>query len=233
MIQWLKNQYWGNNIDRNMTYIAIVLAYHFMLRSSEYIHSKTNPHAICCKDVEFISNDDVRIKPWNLNNISNISIFAAVFVIRSSKSDRDGKGRYLHLSRDSTLESDFLEDLIRWCKESNIKEDDPLFCRYKFGRRKLLTTQMVSIALKLTASAFGFDSTYFASHSLRIGGMTTMIASGVDRNVARKVGGWSETSNCDQIYDRNTTGNRGTLSVNPQTNIFSSSDVKRLVPILR
>jgi hypothetical protein len=227
MIQWLKQYYWGVDIDRSMTYIAITLAYNFMLRSSEYIYSSSTSHAIRAEDLEFISNNNIRIKPWNIKS-NLLFITSAVLVIRSSKSDNLGKGRYLHLGRNSALESDFLNNLIQWCGESGLNSQDPLFTRYKSGRRKLLTTQMVSIALKLMASTFGFDSAYFASHSLRIGGMTTMIASGVDRNKAKKIGGWSESSSCDQIYDRNTPNDKGTLSIK---SLLNSSDIKRLVPI--
>jgi hypothetical protein len=60
--------------------------------------------------------------------------------------------------------------------------------------------------------------------------MTTLIASGADRNVVRKIGGWSETSSCDLIYDRNTPTDRGTMAIESTKLNLSSSDIKRLLP---
>ena len=59
---------------------------------------------------------------------------------------------------------------------------------------------MVNTALKIMASAFGFESIAFAfsSHSLRIGGATTMRAAGADKERVRILGGWAE-GGCDEI----------------------------------
>jgi hypothetical protein len=230
MILWVRKYYWDNDIDNKMIYIAIALSFHFMLRSSEYISSRTNFHALRSEDIDFLSTENTRHKPWTVA-LCSLPILSAILVIRSSKSDLIGKGRYLHLGRHTTMESELLDDLIWWCINSQIQPADPLLCRYKHNdRRKLLTSRMISIAIKLVAKAFGFDSTFFASHSLRIGGMTTLIASGADRNVVRKIGGWSETSSCDLIYDRNTPTDRGTMAIESTKLNLSSSDIKRLLP---
>ena len=72
---------------------------------------------------------------------------------------------------------------------------------------------MIKGALVTMAEAFGFEGCYFASHSLRIGGYTSARTAGSDKEMLKKIGGWSLESNVEEIYNVGTTQSTGALGV--------------------
>jgi hypothetical protein len=93
---------------------------------------------------------------------------------------------------------------------------------------------MVSESLKQVARTFNFSGQMlfaFKIHSLRIGGATSRMAAGEDRDTTKRIGGWSPNSNCDEIYYVNTVLDDGALSISRTCmNILSMEDVSKLVP---
>ena len=219
MVAWVRGQYMEKSLNGFMTYLAVVMAFHFMFRASEYIFTKDGRHAIMCEDVDFILTGHRRASPWELTPaIATAEVERVLLVIRSSKCDKTGRGRYLYISRRTPHESQLLDDLIHWCRESGVTKGDPLFCRYQVGAkgrlgRLILTNKMVSEALKTMAAVFGFDVCFFTTHSLRIGGATTMLALGVSTRDVEKTGGWANPVTLQRVYDQNTCHDLGTLSV--------------------
>ena len=218
MVMWIRSQVMDKSVDGFMTYMAVVLAFHFMFRASEYIFTNKGEHAVMSGDIDFILTNHRRASPWELTpDIASDEVERALLVIRSSKCDKGGRGRYLYISRRTPHESQLLDDLIRWCRVSGVQKGDPLFCRYQLGAkgrmgRLILTNKMVSEALKTMATAFGFEVCFFTTHSLRIGGATTMMALGVDTRVVGKTGGWANDETLTRVYDKNTCHDQGTLS---------------------
>jgi len=47
----------SHHTDDWMTYLGILMAFHFMLRVSEYCLDGSSPHAIRCGDVLFLTDD--------------------------------------------------------------------------------------------------------------------------------------------------------------------------------
>ena len=93
---------------------------------------------------------------------------------------------------------------------------------------------MINEGLKAVATAMGFNTMMFAfsSHSLRIGGATSLISSGASRDSVKRVGGWADGSNCDNIYYANTALDAGALSIERMGFIdhLTVDEVKLLVP---
>jgi hypothetical protein len=90
---------------------------------------------------------------------------------------------------------------------------------------------MVNKALKEAAVHFGFDSLYFSTHSLRIGGATTGDVAGRTRSSLCRVGGWSEGGGSDSRYSHTTFRDPGILSVRVSgAYLLSTSDLKDMVP---
>jgi hypothetical protein len=227
MLKWLQEHYWKSDIDESMVCVASMLAFHFMLRASEYVPHPKNPHSLMSEDIIFITNDQKKLRPNKVSPEDNITMM--ILMIRSSKRGALGS-RYLHLSRSHPEESVLLDMMIHWCHRSGATSVDPVFCRYSGGHRKLLIAKEITNALRCMAVAKGMNPKRFSSHSLRIGGVTTMMAAGSNRDMIRRVGGFSSTSNCDAIYDRNTKKDHGALSTIPgKGKILSSHDILELL----
>jgi hypothetical protein len=210
MIQWIKQEYTNKTIDHYMTYVGILLAFHFAFRVSEYIFTKKNEHAIQCDDIEFLLTDGRRVYPHLVAGAS-APVTAVLVAVRTSKASQY-IGRYLYVTRKTVGESELVDTLVMWAINSNQISGQPFLSRLFDGRRKNLTNQMVTTAIKTMASSLGFDSGYFATHSLRIGGITTMRACKQDRGSTKRVAGLSEESNVDSIYTLNSPTDSGTLA---------------------
>ncbi len=79
---------------------------------------------------------------------------------------------------DSAYGTQMLNDFTEYCIREGSSGDVPLFSRVRKGRRKLLTYGMVTGAVKEAAGALGLLPVDFATHSIRIGGATSMCTAG-------------------------------------------------------
>ena len=264
MIQYLELALWhghevpGFTTHDKMAFVGIILAFHFMLRCSEYVfectkEGRSDPsHALLANDVEFITATGLRYKPGELRalNIPLASIMHVRLIIRSSKTDKNGKrGRNLIISRRGTEEAHLIQILYEWVFLSGIgtNADDPFLSRYKVhhgkNKRLILLRKTVNTQLKTMAVFFGFDDVYFSSHSLRIGGATTMAAGGSSRERIKRIADWAADSNSDLLYARSNGKDGGTLTIVDSCTSFvtdsewdqllTSFDVRNMVPVVR
>jgi len=201
----------AGDIDQQMTFVGIILAFHFCLRVSEYVHSYIDDdgevsHAIDADDIEFILRDGSRVRSWAAKDTGSLfeDIAHVKLVVRTSKCDKKGKGRILYISRRGVQETHLIMILFQWSCISGIKMDDPFLSRYKMSNHRLrrlkLTTKMVNESLKDIAEFFGFPRIYFSSHSLRIGGSTTMRAAGMNKEDVNRITGHHPDYDTDLIY---------------------------------
>ena len=245
MVQWLRVRYWKATVEKSMVYIAVVLAFNYMWRVSEYVFKEgSGDHSIGADDVVIIlEGSDTRRHPWTITRAEAHKVATILFVIRSSKADRTGKGRYLYLSRKSDVESQLVDDVIEWCVMSGVKQGEPLLSRWKVtGRGRArptqlkLTRKMVSDTRKFIARELGLDTVGFAisPHSLKIGGVASMKAAGIASSQVKKVAGFASESNCDVIYDRHTPLDDGALCIARDTffKVLTSEDVRIMVPFV-
>jgi len=87
-----------------MTYVGIILAFHFAFRVSEYIFTQRNKHAIQCEDIEFLLTDGKRVPPHRVGS-SLVPITAVLVAVRTSKAAQS-IGRYLYVTRNTVGESE-------------------------------------------------------------------------------------------------------------------------------
>lgn len=245
MVQWLKLRMWrdgavtdANDIDNRMTFLGITLGLTFLRRVSEYASDSRSDHAIVTDDVHFITRGDfptavasfdVRQCKLSVDHVDTIRL-----IFRTSKTDQGGRGTYLFLRRHSPTELELMRCLWIWCMISGLESGQPFLSRVYNGRRKLLRPRMVNTTLKLMADHFGFhhvrDS--FTSHSLRIGGATTLSASGINRETIQRIGGWSvNASSSDSIYELYTPRENSNLwSALGSNSNLSVRDVASIIP---
>ena len=223
MLQWLREDTWNKGIDERMTYMGVVLGFHFMLRVSEYAHtgSKSADHRFLVEDVYYYDERGGRL------GVSDKGIMGITIMKRTGKTNRGGKRLHrLQLSRSSPVEEQLMEDFLRFGRESGTDPKDPFLSRMKLGKRKMLTSSMVNAALKRMALQFGLDPRKFSSHSLRKGGCTSMRVAGVEPETIRRVVGWKPGSDVmDECYALHMGGDRGALrEEGPQVSV---ADVRR------
>jgi len=222
---------------RNMVYIGIVVAFNFMFRISEYVvDNKSEKHALRAEDVLFQRGNGLPpLWAWTVGGMQKEEIVSVLFVVRSSKTN---EGRYLYLGRHSDVESRTVNDVIEWAQISEVQRGDPFLSRWETGKnnqrlRKSLTREMINTTLKGLARKMGLDGVEFAfsSHSLRIGGATSIMAAGESRTSVKRAGGWARTSSCDEIYELNTPADRGALSItSSQFRVLGTDDVRQMLP---
>ena len=80
---WVKT----NDTTRNMVYIAMVLAFNFMFRVSEYVMDiKSEEHALRAEDVLFLrGNRQTPLRAWEVKVETKEEVECILFVLRSSK----------------------------------------------------------------------------------------------------------------------------------------------------
>lgn len=224
--------------DDWMTFVGILMAFHFMLRVSEYCLDGSSPHAIRCGDIVFLSDDGTAYSPWDvkLSSVEHARITGAIVDLRSSKADKQGKGRHLYVSRAGTSEAYLLDLMLFWTTVAQFSIPTQAFLSHvgkTVHRRKHLTRRMVSSTLKQMATHFGFDEAFFSSHSLRIGGMSCGTKANIENSTLCRIGGW--TSDSEARYRENVPDS-GILSVldayqlDTSVSLLSLEDVRRMLP---
>jgi len=258
MILLLKEMLWSPaeaTVEQKMVFVAILIAFHFMLRCSEYIFdSKTDAedisHALMSDNVEFVLNCGTHVKAHDLGRHGVLfgQVVCILLVIQTSKADQEGKGRNLVINVHNTIsgpqEHELGEIVFQWCLLAALKNGDPFFSRNGSGNKRNLKLQRKKVVeqLKSVATQCGFDEVFFSSHSLRIGGATTMACAGSLRDRIKRIAGWAASSDCDLLYARLTALDGGSLSAIDEANVAASNkggdapilsvqQVRLLVPI--
>jgi len=236
MLIWLRKDYFVNgDIDDKMTYLGCILAFTFIWRISQYVSDNSvDEHAVLAEDVRFkLVTGEIK-RPWELKSVTKSRVESVVFVIRSNK-QRGNETQYLYLGRKSTQEVQLLEDLIEWCHISGVKEGQPFMSRYATKNtrvtHKRLTRKMVSTALKVVASSFGFDAVHFTPHGLRIGAATSAKAK-AGRQLVQETAGWSKESNNDLRYELGTPMDDNALSISrTHFSVLTADQVKSMMEV--
>jgi hypothetical protein len=220
MIQFIKQKYHSHNdIDKRLAYLGVMLGFHFMLRASEYIFDNSqsrDQHAIRAKDVSFNIqevNSYYNKMSWDLNESHIQHLESANIILRTSKTSRRGQACHLFLNRKGGIEEmDLLIALARVMKDSEVTNNDPLMCRYKDGRRRLLRRIDVQNLLVEAADHFQLNNKNFTLHSLRSGGATSQRAAGASKDDVDRRGRWVKNSQSSDIYYCRTSLEGGTLT---------------------
>jgi hypothetical protein len=218
-----------------MVYLGVMIAYSLCLRVGEYAHDSSvkGKHCIKNEDVYFLCLDGVQRAPWELRLSLDAEVTSVMIIIRSSKTDKTGRGRYEYIYPATTLHQQLLLDLTWWARNSLSASGENFLSRYQDYRGKLsykvLTREMISKALKEGATNLGIDSTQISTHSLKIGGPSDMRAAGIgDEQIKRKTKHMSDASLGYQMASHNDVDPLAVASANLG---LTANDVKGLLPL--
>ena len=253
MLQHLRLQLWkSNDLDAQMTYIAIATGYNFTMRSGHitYMGSGATDHRYQMGDITIESEDgrellsDTEWMNTFVNGSSAFSIGIIILRIDSSKSHgkRNGGDSSLNfICTGNEFESQYFEDFVQWLTicgligkpewKVNSERSLPVLQRPLFSRihseNKLFKKSIakdIATALKSCASQLDLDPQSFSGKSVRIGGCTTAVASGASSDEILRATGHAgiETS---RIYTRSTRHKATSLGFG---NTVAVQDVKRM-----
>lgn len=248
MIHWYKGKAWRTDpvcsridFDNRMVFLGVVMGLTFLRRVSEYAYDHRSDHTIHSDDVHLISDHDPPLVVPSFELPEHTRVIERVqtmrFTFRTTKTIRaQQRPLYLFLSRHNPVEYEIMNYYIHWSMIAGLESGKPFLSRVYQGRRKVLRACMVNEALKEIADNFGFRHVrdLFTSHSLRIGGATTLIALGSSRETIQRIGGWSvAATSSDSIYELSTPRENSNLwsAINSQSGgHVSTNDIHSIIP---
>jgi len=189
-----------------MTFTAVFLAFHLMLRVSEYT-VKTRPsamdHALRRRDIIF---GDDQGYPMGSESGHN-SVDRVKITIRSTKSTKKGI-YFVHELRkqDSDEVRRLVEALWIWYHSPHTYHlpEDELFFAFQNNLHtpaiRRLNSRMVGKLIKDIAESNGQPRDLYSTHSLRVGGSEAMRLAGHDLELINRAGRWAPGSTAAVTY---------------------------------
>ena len=164
----------------NMTKAAISLAFHGLLRASEF----TSPTTVSYNPKKTLLKSDITIRHHTIR-----------VQIKTSKTDQRGHGQTILLgcTNSSTCPISLIEQYLE--ASHHPFPHLPLF---HFTDGRLLMRYSLATSLKECILAVGENPKHFSTHSLRIGGATAVAAAGITPSIIQELGRWQ--SNCFRHY---------------------------------
>jgi hypothetical protein len=93
--------------------------------------------------------------------------------------------------------------------------------------KKLTRKELVDM-IKNTAKALKCDPHYYSTHSLRIGGTTTLATAGASVDLINRIGRWSHSADTQRVYNINLKDDHNALSFLPLEYGFDAADTDLL-----
>lgn len=167
---------------RRLLWGAVLLAYFFLLRRSEYLREGSIRHAFCLKKAVFFS--DTSGTPVPFKAATSVTVGLA-----GSKNDQHGRGawRTMHASGDALLcPLEALRHILLARQELGSQQDEHLCVD--------LDCAEVNQALKMVATSVGVSPDGYTTHSLRAGGATALLNGNADSLAIKLLGRWTSNS---------------------------------------
>lgn len=224
-----------------MAYIGCMWGYDQSARVSEYTGAENgaSDHCIRLDDLTFVlqAGEGVAgsaLAAHFLLSPNETAPWTSVTECRALSASSKGKAvtKAKLIARRSTIESQFLDDLVRFVTLSGAVSGDELFSFRKEGRVKtVLRARTVRQELKAQCALQGLPPDHFSSHSLRKGAITHMRATGASEDDRRDRGGYSDGSQLIHTTYNYATG-LGPLAASGLEDAVAPGvvDVLRLIP---
>jgi len=245
MLTWLRGNYWNEDIDSSMTYMAIAFSYNFITRISEvvnvgpYINLKTGkprlldhrPHfneLVLQTEQGGTYQIDTYFQNWPLPIIT----YFRLELISNKTSHRAAANLepYQCHRRGNEQEIQFFDDFMSWIHRCGVRTlESPIFSRLHPHTMRYAECQGTSFrsAMKCMAKAFGIDPKYYSGKSTRIGGATNMRAAG--RSDADQVGLAGHHDIAMTMRYVSAVSSRGNVLSNSQEDLPTVNQLKRLL----
>ena len=196
MLAWLRAYLQGSNRpaeEKAAVWASICLGWFYMLRASEYLPGTDALNApsrvLRGSDLDFFRDG----KKCSVSEADSLAV-----QLRDSKGDQFGRGqvRLQHATGDEICPVKALQEHAKlnphWLQDSGL----PVCAWQGVG----VSREGISEALRLAAVALGYPAHLVASHSLRKGGATAMLAVTSDVETVKRFGGWKSDAVHAYLY---------------------------------
>ena len=196
MLAWLRAYLQGSNRpveEKAAVWASICLGWFYMLRASEYLPGTDALNApsrvLRGSDLDFFRDG----KKCLVSEADSLAV-----QLRDSKGDQFGRGqvRLQHATGDEICPVKALQEHAKlnphWLQDSGL----PVCAWQGVG----VSREGISEALRLAAVALGYPAHLVASHSLRKGGATAMLAVTSDVETVKRFGGWKSDAVHAYLY---------------------------------
>ena len=174
-----------------VVWAGLILAFFFLLRCSEYCEDPTK--ALRVGDAQFSCN--------GISQTGGRGADGVLICIKDSKTDQGGQGAQLtaYSTGDILCPVTVAAKVVEMRRSMGATDEEPLLV---WSGNAILKRAMVTDVLRWAATELGQEEALYASHSLRIGGASTMLACGFSEEDIRRLGRWQ--SFCWRRYAHNT-----------------------------
>ena len=196
MLTWLRAYLQGSNRtaeEKAAVWASICLGWFYMLRASEYLPGvdafNAPARVLRGSDLDFFRDG----KKCRVSEADSLAV-----QLRDSKGGQFGRGqvRLQHATGDDICPVRALQEHAKlnphWLQDSGL----PVCAWQGVG----ISREGVSEALRLAAVALGYPAHLVASHSLRKGGATAMLAVTSDVETVKRFGGWKSDAVHAYLY---------------------------------
>jgi hypothetical protein len=179
-----------------------------LLRSSEYCVSDIDGDGSFDSDQTLLDGDvmllrgDTEINWASASEMELAEATEVVIAIKKSKTDQGRQGVTRGAEKTSNPEVCAVRAVVRWIlarRKAKLEVNDCMpFFRWGNTKDEWLRRDLVAKAVKKAGVTMGHAAQELDTHSLRIGGATSLIHQGVDVETVRRFGRW--LSDCWRLY---------------------------------
>lgn len=180
-------------IAQMAVHAAMLIGFTAVARVSEYLLKGTGKHLLTSDRVVFETKAGRRIPAYEAHMWPDADVTAVTLFIKSKKNDQDGNGFRYFFTRALPGDTYCIVDTL-W---TFAKHAAPAKGRSLFEIPKLkwtLKPPYFAQELKKLAVQNGLDPKRVSSHSLRIGGASTLAAAGLNDHEIQGVGDWKSNT---------------------------------------
>jgi hypothetical protein len=169
-------------------YTAELLGFTTVARVSEYLETHDKMHLLVTDRVVFETAQGVRI-PAYMVTVAHVNIVAVTVDIHSKKNDQKRRGFKFYFSRAKPGETYCIVSIIlRYVLRAHPVRGQSFF--YIPDLKWTLRPSFLNKKLKDMARFYKIDEARVSSHSLRIGGATTLSAAGLSNDEVKRFADW-------------------------------------------
>ena len=180
-------------IAQQAVHTAMLIGFTAVARVSEYLQTPHATHLLTTDRVVFETDDGKLIPAYQVYKHPGVRVAAPTLHIKSTKNDQAGTGFRYYFTKALPGETYcIVQSLWDYAMRARPVRGKSLF--YIPSLDWTLKPPYFAEELRRLAVANGIDPTRVSSHSLRIGGATTLAAAGLNDHEIQGVGDWKSNS---------------------------------------
>jgi len=173
--------------------VAQLTGFTLVARVSEYLFTSKSNHWLMSNRIHFILDTGATVPAHEAHKHAHKRPTGMKLTVRSKKNDQDGKGyKYVFNLADTSDRYCYVSEMWEFAILARPRAKAPFFAVPAL--QWTLKAPYMANHLKKMATYFGLDPRRVSSHSLRIGGASTLAAAGLTDNEIMRVGAWRSTA---------------------------------------